>query len=316
MRNRSKFNGFTLIEVLVVIAIIGIMVAILLPAVQMAREAARRMACENNLKNMGLALHNYHDTVRAFPFGFDEHETLWTAMILPQLEQSALYGTLLFSESGAGNWDASGSANQKACATLVPVFRCPSMLAPEHMDDAGIPNRVPISYRGVSGNNAVSDDASTIPAGFPSVALEQQMGLNGAFFGCSAVRMGFFSDGLSNTVLIGETRTDVLHTIDGQRIDVWAFGGPQTGGWSRTRGDTGGTEYSEALGSTFGPINAEFRQDMWPRVVSELCFGSYHNSGAHFVLGDGSVRFISEDIDLNTYRALGSINGGEVVAEF
>ncbi len=102
MVKRRLDRGFTLIELLVVIAIIAILIALLLPAVQQAREAARRTQCKNNLKQLGIALHNYHDTFGAFPFGYDERETLWTAMILPQIEQGNLYATLIWQESGRG----------------------------------------------------------------------------------------------------------------------------------------------------------------------------------------------------------------------
>ena len=115
-------RGFTLIELLVVIAIIAILIALLLPAVQQAREAARRTQCKNNLKQLGIAMHNYHDTVNVFPWGFDERETLWTAMILPQIEQANLYNTLIWQESGPGNWDAVGSPNTKACSTIIQGF--------------------------------------------------------------------------------------------------------------------------------------------------------------------------------------------------
>lgn len=315
-KSSRRQRGFTLIELLVVIAIIAILIALLLPAVQQAREAARRTSCKNNLKNIGLALHNYHDSVNTFPFGFDERETLWSAMILPQIEQAPIYNTLIWQESGPGNWDADGSPNEAACETLINVFRCPSMAVPEHIDNQGIPGRVPVSYRAVSGSNAVSDDLSTVPSGHPVVALEQQFDLNGIFYGCSKVQIRDIVDGTSNTIMIGESYTDPDYVKDGQGMDYWAFGAPQTGGWDCRPGDLGGTEYSEGLGSAYWKINSRLRDPATPGVIMELSFGSYHVGGAQFAMADGAVRFISENIDQDLLRGLGSINGGETIDDF
>jgi prepilin-type N-terminal cleavage/methylation domain-containing protein/prepilin-type processing-associated H-X9-DG protein len=305
-------RAFTLVELLVVIAIIGILIALLLPAVQAAREAARRSQCTSNLKNLAVAMHNYHDLFGKFPFGFDEHEALWSAMILPQVEQKPLYDTLLFTESGPGNWD-SGSANTKACGTLIPVFRCPSLSIPEHIDNNGIPGRVPVSYRGCAGSNVYSDDASTIPASAPAGAKSlEETPLNGIFFGDSNIRLADVMDGSSNTVLIGESYTDT-YVKDGQEMDFWQFGSPQTGGW--VAGKTGGTEYSEGLGSTGPKINSRLDPSL-PGVIMEMSFGSYHPSGANFALADGSVRFLSEDMDIVIYQRLGSRSGKEAVGDF
>jgi type II secretory pathway pseudopilin PulG len=301
-----------LIELLVVIAIIAVLIALLLPAVQQAREAARRTQCKNNMKQLGLALHNYHDTHGVFPFGFDERETLWTAMILPQIEQAPLYGTLIWQEPGPGNWDADGSPNEKACGTVIDVFRCPSMpLDPR--DNENIPGRVPVSYRGCAGSNVYSDDVSTIPPGVPAgaTALEQAP-LDGMFHGCSRIKMRDILDGTTNTVMLGESFTDTF-SKDGQQMDYWQFGAPQTGGWDYV--DTGGTEYSEGLGSTSVKINARLDPTVHG-VLMEMSFGSYHVGGAHFGLADGSVRFVSENIDLNTLHGLGSVKGREVLGEF
>lgn len=309
----KKNRGFTLIELLVVIAIIAILIALLLPAVQQAREAARRTQCKNNLKQLGLAMHNYHDTYNVFPYGFDARETLWSAMILPQIEQGNLFATLIWQESGPGNWDANGSPNEKACATLVPPFMCPSMpLGPR--TNQGIPGRMPVSYRASAGAMISSDDASTRPAGFNTAAFKalENRDLDGIFFGCSNIKMRDIIDGTSNTIMIGESRTST-YSKDGQQMDYWQFGSPQTGNWNL--GGAGGTEYSEGLGSAVVRPNAMLDPTI-NGVLMEMAFGSYHVGGAQFTLGDGSVRFISENIDLNLYRSLGTRAGGEVTGEF
>jgi prepilin-type N-terminal cleavage/methylation domain-containing protein len=316
-RPQSVGCGFTLIEVLVVIAVVGVLVALLLPAVQQARESARRTACRNNLKNIALALHNYHDTYGSFPFGFDAHETLWSAMLLPQLEHAPMYNTLIFQESGPGQWDAD-SANEKAACTLIAVYRCPSMAVPEHIDDnpsgSIMQGRVPVSYRACSGSNGWSDAAGTIPPGAPpgAVALDS-LELNGAFYGDSRIRLADVLDGSSNTILVGESYTDPFYAKDGQNMDYWQLGAPETGTW--TPGGVGGTEFSEGLGSTGPRMNSRLDLSV-PGAVMEISFGSYHSGGAMFCLGDGSARFIAETVELDVYRSLGSRNGREAVDEF
>ncbi len=309
----KKRIGFTLIELLVVIAIIAILIALLLPAVQQAREAARRSSCKNNLKNLGLALHNYEETHKTLPFGFDAREALWSAMLLPQIEQGNIYKTLIFQESGAGNWDSDGSPNEVACGRVIPVFLCPSLAMATQRTNQGIPNRAAVSYRACAGSNIFSDDVSTLPATAPAGAKTlEETGLNGMFFGCSSVRVADVTDGLSNTIMLGESYTDT-YSKDGQQMDYWHTGSPQTGGWNP--GGAGGTEYSEGLGSTGPKINSRLDPNISGHEM-EVSFGSYHTGGAHFTLGDNSVRFISENISINIYRGLGSRNGGEVISDF
>ena len=311
---RIRRRGFTLIELLVVIAIIAILIALLLPAVQQAREAARRTQCKNNLKQLGLAMHNYHDTFGVFPFGFDARETLWSAMILPQIEQGNLYATLIWQEGTVGNWDYDGSPNEAACGTVINGFLCPSAADGGPRDNNGIPHRVPTSYRAVAASNASSDDLSTRQAPYNTSAFTalEVVPLDGMFYGCSSVRIRDITDGTTNTIMIGESFSDT-YAKDGQQMDFWLFGSPQTGGWNP--GGLAGTEYSEGLGSAVVPINSRLNPAMHGTLM-EVSFGSYHVGGAQFALADGSARFISENIDLNLYRGLATVRGGEIPGEF
>jgi prepilin-type N-terminal cleavage/methylation domain-containing protein len=306
-----RARGFTLIELLVVIAIIAILIALLLPAVQQAREAARRTACRNNMKQLGLALHNYHDNFKVFPYAWGGNEELWTAMILPYMDQAPLYNTLVWKINGADE-----PANETACATLLEILRCPSMARAEHWDTYnGIVGRVPISYRCVADSLAASDDNSTRPAPYntPTYPSLERVPLDGVMFGQSKIGIKDIIDGATNTLLLGESYTDPDFVKDNQGMDYWAFFGNQIDTWSWGR--ITGTEYSEAAGSTVVPINSRLNPQIHG-VLMEMSFGSYHTGGAFFTMGDGSVQFLSENIDLGTYRKLGSRAGGEVVGEF
>lgn len=308
--NRNRTGGFTLVELLVVIAIIGILVGLLLPAVQAAREAARRMSCSNNSRQIGLALHNYESSIGKLPFGSNNHGTLWSAMILPYMEQSNLYNTLHFQESGVGNW-GSGSENTKACETVIDAFRCPSMPLPEHMNYNGIEFRVPASYRANGGSDISSDDTSTrIGANTKSFEM---INLNGVMFACSSIRFADVTDGLSNTIFVGESQTDPAFVKDGQGMDFWYIGSGQADP-CRCDGGTGGTEFSEAMGSTLVQPNLRLRNPAAHGRLMEVAFGSWHPGGVSmFTMGDDSTRTISDSIDLTVYHALGSRNGGEVI---
>lgn len=303
----KRQRGFTLVELLVVIAIIGILVGLLLPAVQAAREAARRMSCSNNVKQLSLAMHNYESTHKKLPFGWNTHGTLWSAMILPFMEQANLYSTLEFSE--ARNWATNNTPNERACGTLIPAFRCPSMPIEEHMNYNSIANRVPVSYRANGGDEVTSDDESTIP--IPGTKSFERLDLNGLFYACSAIKFGDITDGLSNTVAVGESHTDPRFVKDGQGMDFWAVGSNQIDP-CRCTGSNNGTEYSEAAGSFYMMMNLRIRDPGAHGRLMELAFGSYHVGGAHFGLADGSVQYISENIDMEVYRNLGARNDGNV----
>ncbi|AMV19758.1 DUF1559 domain-containing protein [Planctomyces sp. SH-PL14] len=300
-------RGFTLIELLVVIAILAVLVAILLPAVQQARQAARRSQCSNNMRQLGLGMHNYHEVSNVLPYGWDTFEGSWHCQILPFIDQGALWNKFIWQESGPGNWD-SGSANTVACATFVPTFICPSYSGPSKLTNQGITDRRPVSYRASTGSKAVADESNDITG--QTVVAFDEVPQDGMFWGCSSVRFADVSDGLSNTIMIGESYTDPQYSKDGQGMDFWQFGSPQTGGWAP--GNTSGGEFTEFVGSCNGPINARLQPSVHGAIM-EASFGSYHPGGAFFVIGDGSVKFISENIDIVSYQGMGSRAGNERV---
>lgn len=303
-------RGFTLVELLVVIAIIGILVGLLLPAVQAAREAARRMSCSSNTRQLSLAMMNYESAFKRLPSGWTTHGALWSAAILPQIEQQPLFSTLLFQEFNIGNWDNVSSPNYKACQTVVSSFQCPSCpeLAPRNYN--GIQGRIPISYRMNGGSRVSSDDASTRTiAGTQSF---EEVDLDGTGFGCSRVRFRDITDGLSRTILLGESRTDPDFSKDGQGMDWWAFGSPQIDPCN-CNGGTGGTEFTEAAGSFLVAPNLAVNFPASNGYLMEVAFGSFHTGGTMLGRADGSVFFMSDNTDIRVVRAVGSRNGSETL---
>jgi prepilin-type N-terminal cleavage/methylation domain-containing protein len=300
----SKKSGFTLVELLVVIAIIAILVGLLLPAVQAARGAARRMQCSNNLKQIGLAMHTYATGHGVLPFGWNDHGTAWSAMVLPAIEQQNLYDSLIFDEN-AGNW--SSAPNEDACGVVLTTFRCPSMSQPVHLNNSGIPLRVPSSYRGCASSTATSDGSTGMVPGTTPMKDSNQ---DGMLYGCSSVSFASVRDGLTNTIMIGESYTDNDFSQDGQSMDYWYLGSPQVDPYNCDGSGTGG-EFTEFCGSTYAAINSILDASTSGNI-KEISFGSYHPGGALFCLGDGSVHFLSDSIDLTLYRALGSRSGGEI----
>lgn len=304
---RSNRSGFTLTELLVVMAIIGILIALLLPAVQAARESARAMSCKNNLKQLSLAMHNYHGTYAVFSFGWSDRGQGWSAAILPQIEQQAIFDTLEWAEGN--NWEDVGTPNQRACETVISVFRCPSMAVTEHKAATGIAQRVPASYRGVASSTATSDDESTCINGRSMEDLD----LEGIFFGCSKVTFGFLTDGSTNTFMFGESYFDEVFLQDNNEMDFWYIGSPQIDPWN-CAGTNIATEFSEFVGSTGVPYNAR-KIATTSGYIKELSFASKHPGGSHFAMADGSIRFVNYSIHYPTYQALGSRNGGEIISE-
>lgn len=311
---RYTRSGFTLVELLVVIAIIAILIGLLLPAVQYAREAARRTACGNNLKQLSLAMLNYESARQRFPAGFTSPGmTMWSAYILPQLEQGNLYDKI---DTG-GPWtggDAS-EANSAALSHLLTAFRCPSSDQPDiQFDDFVNLDRVPCSYLGVC--SGLRDRES---GDFPWAGMDRFDGhpaSDGIFYLNSRTRVAEIRDGTSHTALIAETFVDQeVRGIDAagndQKMDHWYIGSGELLSYQRhLEVSYFSGEVSECLGSTAVPINA-FKTDTATTDQKELGFGSLHPAGINVIYADGHLEFISQEIAPQVWSAAGTRNGAE-----
>ncbi len=302
-------SAFTLVELLVVIAIIGILIGMLLPAVQAVRESARRTQCLNNLKQMSLALLNYESTFGHLPPGYSyPAEAFWSAYLLPQVEQNNLYETIDLE----GPWIISGSANHDACASYIALFQCPSSGVVEHESNAqGIDGRVPCNYIACASgtNNRESGEKPYVGDDDPQLS-------DGIFFENSETTLAQIIDGQSNTIMIGEALHDF--TLWGQDyadspevVDHWYIGSNGLGPYSSDNS----IDVSEAIGSAACPINSTQDEDS-PINDKELCFSSRHPGVAQLGYADGHAGNVRETIDPEVLSALGTRNGGEVVSSF
>ena len=287
---RVTRRGFTLIELLVTIAIIGILVALLLPAVQQARAAARRTSCRNNLKQIGLAIHNYHDSHGTFPMAthWAPGGTLYSTFtaILPYQEQAPLFGQYDFH---APSYDV---FNEDVIGQRVSVYLCPSMVfrRPVPAQNCGEQNRAPGSYAVCTGTQSgfgPTHDGAIVPHYVGPTAFQSIV------------------DGTSNTFLAGE--------IDyGLENFLWSSG-PCAGQGKYGSAIWGIGHPGMSMATTVGVFNSD-------RLVNGFdeyeTFRSDHTGGVHFVMADGAVRFISEVIDSGTLDALATRNGAETIGEF
>jgi len=280
-------RGFTLVELLVVITIIGILIALLLPAVQAAREAARRMSCSNNLKQIGLALHMHHDAKHCLPDGWTGYDSQdgplfngapgwgWAAYIMPYMEQTALYNSLTHVDLSVTD-----DQNRLARETPIKMFRCPSDIGSD-LSDLGGYQAATSNYIGVFGSIELHDAVEAVVGG------GQCLG-DGVFYHNSRLRFRDLRDGLSRTFMVGErgTKEDYYST--------WVGLFP-------------GADHAPArlVGVAASPPNAT--------ADEPHNFSSRHPTGTHFLLADGSVRLISEHINTTAYHALCTRNGGEVI---
>lgn len=339
--DRRQRAAFTLIELLVVIAIIAVLIALLLPAVQQAREAARRSQCKNNLKQMGLALHNYHDNLGTFPMGMcgwpgtaDGALWGWGTYILPYLDQAPLYTTL--SQSSGGTAPNTGvpavgfgcvmnsfNPTLPALQTKLSVHRCPS--------DNG-DGLVTIPATGLNGHvrsNTYIYGRSNYP-GVVGASWTDGPGLiigDGAFSESIPVRFRDFTDGLSNTFLVGERRSP--GTAGGKYVGgdtIWCGADDDLGPGGAWRGIALLQGFALHLGMCAQADKLNLGVTSAPSAGSYqpyTAFGSLHVGGAHFLMGDGSVRFISDNIASgpvnspgSTYQNLASRNDGQILGDF
>lgn len=350
-------RGFTLIELLVVISIIAVLISLLLPAVQQAREAARRTRCRNNLKQIGIALHNYHDAHSAFPSGYVSFPTSngnapawadmdpqtwdaapgwgWGTMLLPFLDQMPLYNQLDLNEA------CYAAVNAAGVRVSLEVFRCPTTSGPHEEFVVQDASGGPLTIRGrqvtfgrshyvashgqescwgecgASSTGEVFDDIYLGTTRTVLINGNAAVVADGPFYRNSRTKFRDITDGTSNTIFLGE-HSSRLSDKTWVGVVPGAFTHPQF-----TAPENGSDAAATLTLVHAGPSGGELDITGFP-IIHPVNFPTFHVGqmysehigGGHILLGDGSVRFISENIDLITFAELSSMKEGEVVGEY
>ena len=334
-----RARGFTLIELLVVIAIIAVLIALLLPAVQQAREAARRSQCKNNLKQLGLALHNYADSHRSFPIGVRASVGSWNhrVALLPFVDQAVLYNSLNFSQTFGNGYPTEDSSQLVLHGLVVPLWVCPSStLAPVPKDIKGWTtnsNRYQVHmYVGIMGSDPDPAGRTTgvICRAISPYGDTGNYANNGLMMANEAATIAQATDGLSNTVIIGE-QSGVFSDKQDSRIQSY-------GGWNGASYDatdhggnnkpvsawvncgaspsSGGSANQAITCVRYAPNNPSSSAEGTGWRGPNTILSSFHTGGVHVVMGDGAVRWISNSVDLPLLRTICSKNDGQVAGEF
>jgi prepilin-type N-terminal cleavage/methylation domain-containing protein/prepilin-type processing-associated H-X9-DG protein len=320
--------GFTLVELLVVIAIIGVLVALLLPAVQAAREAARRMSCQNNLKQIGLASHNHHDVTGELPRAYWPDTGLsWHVYILPYIEQENLFRQ--FDTTTVNPVHTAPNRNDPHGLKIIPAYHCPSctlkrqgfgprdhvngvtdLIPPSTGSAAAIPHYYGINGpRGGVGNGGGAGGGTGGgggAGGYPVGTATHEgvpTGTSGLFQRDGAIRMARVTDGTSNTMMVAEMSW--LSPLYGTRYRSWVRGGDEYAGVVAGR-----PSFVVSCRNVTNPINGIFSANL---IVpyNDIPFGSMHPGGMNVCMGDGSVQFVSQNLSMMAYRALASRDEGQ-----
>ena len=306
-----KRRGFTLVELLVVIAIIGVLVALLLPAVQAAREAARRMQCSNNSKQIVLAMHNYHDTFLRLPPGqwnnFYSNDApwirgCWVQPILPFIEQKNLYEIYNAARATNGDW-ALLCPNKDS---IIKALICPS--------DGNSPKTKTIDTNSVNGANVMQGMHTNYVVCSGSTAYATNTDLNGMFYTKSFLRLADALDGTSNTLFCSEicvVPDTSVNDLRGRYCNSWE-GNSWFTALNPPNSTVPDTQNYQGVSSKQAPVTTTSTSG----GAQALYARSYHPAGVNVGLADGSVRFMTNSINAVTYKALATRNGGDTITDW